>query len=51
MLKRNVVYLSEERHSSSNCEKGFIGVVIAAAAGDGVPDTGNRRKEESSREI
>ena len=51
ILKRNVVYLSEERHSASNCKKGFIGVVIAAAPGDGIPDAGNGRKEESSGEI
>lgn len=38
--------LAEKKHSASNCENGFAGIVVVAA-GESVPDAGNRRKEES----
>jgi len=41
--------LAEKRHSASNCENGFTGIVIGA--GESVPDAGNRGKEESSGEV
>ena len=36
--------LPEERHSASNGEHGFTDIVVAA--GEGVPDAGDRRKKE-----
>lgn len=49
MFCRIVSYLSEELHSVSNRCDGFTGVRISASS-YGIPNRGNRRKEESARD-